>query len=113
VPDKRDEPKSWPTPEQYGQRFAVIDRRLAQRFLLAEYKGDSEEDVAILRYRLAKLYMAGEDIQAAIAMLANEEAGDKEMARAIVELRNACGEVIDSFSDVNDRLVKLLNFASE
>ena len=113
VSDKHKQAKSWPTPERYGKRFAEIDRRLAQRFLFAEYKGDSEEDVGILRYRLAKLYIAAEEIQAAVALLANEDAGSEEMARAVVELRNACSEVVDSFSDVNARLVRLLNFVSE
>jgi predicted alpha/beta hydrolase len=103
---------AWPSPEQYGRRYDEINQRLAKSFVLAEYRGDSEDDVPVLQYRLAKLALAAEDIRAAIAILESEAPEDEAMAHAIVELRNSCGEVIDSFSEANDRLVRLLNFVS-
>lgn len=110
--DNLDEHDNWPSAKQYGQRFAALDKRLARGFLLAEYRGASEQEIAVLRYRLAKLYIAAEDIQAAIGILVEEASGDTVKSEAVVELRNACGEVIDSFGEVNDSLVRLLNFLS-
>ena len=66
----------------------------------------------MLRYRLAKLVLAAEDIRAAIAIFEREAPEDDTTAHAVVELRNACGEVLDSFSEVHERLVRMLNFVS-
>ena len=104
--------QTWPSPEEYGRRYDAVNQRLEQSFVLTEYRGKSSEDVSVLRYRLAKLALAAEDIRAAIAILERGGPGDTAMASAIVELRNACGEVIDSFTDANERLVRLLNFVS-
>lgn len=104
--------KAWPTPEDYGRRYDEINRRLARSFLLAEYRGNSDVDVAALQYRLAKLALAAEDIRAAIAVIEREEASDEDMADAVVELRNACTEVADSFGEADGQLVRLLNFMS-
>lgn len=108
----RDPREAWPSPEEYGRRYAEINERLARSFVLAEYRGNSDEDVPVLQYRLAKLAMAAEDIRAAIAIIEREAPEDEAIAHAIVELRNACGEVVDSFAEVNERLVRLLNFVS-
>ena len=108
----RDEREAWPSPEEYGRRYEEINQRLARSLILAEYRGNSEEDVPVLQYRLAKLAIAAEDIRAAIAIIERETPDDEAIAHAIVELRNACGEVMDSFSEVNARLVRLLNFVS-
>jgi hypothetical protein len=107
--DPRD---SWPSPADYGRRYEELNERLARSFALAEYRGDAEEDVPELQYRLAKLALAAEDIRAAIAILERGTSEDEAVAHAIVELRNACGEVIDSFTEANERLVRLLNFVS-
>ena len=104
--------EAWPTPEEYGRRYDEINRRLERSFLLAEYRGKSNVDVAVLQYRLSKLALAAEDIRAAIAVIEREDAGDEVTADAVVELRNACAEVADSFAEANDQLVRLLNFMS-
>jgi len=110
--DSQDARDPWPSPEDYGRRYDEINQRLARSFVLAEYRGNSDEDVPVLQYRLAKLALAAEDIRAAIAIIERGAAEDQATAEAVVELRNACAEVIDSFAEVNDRLVRLLNFVS-
>ncbi len=103
---------TWPAPDEYGRRYEELNERLARSFVLAEYRGNSSEDVAILQYRLAKLALAAEDIRAAIAIIERGRVPDEAVAQAVVELRNACAEIVDSFAEANDRLIRLLNFVA-
>lgn len=66
----------------------------------------------MLRYRLAKLAIAAEDIRRAIAVLEEHSDNDGWVAGSVVELRNACMEVESSFSDVDPLLVAVLNHFS-
>lgn len=110
--DNWDPREAWASPEDYGRRYEEINQRLERSFILAEYRGNSDEEVPVLQYRLAKLALAAEDIRAAIAIIEREASEDEVAAHAVVELRNACAEVIDSFTEVNERLVRFLNFVS-
>lgn len=53
--NKPDPREAWPSTEDYGRRYDEINQRLARSFVLAEYRGNSDEDVPVLQYRLAKL----------------------------------------------------------
>jgi hypothetical protein len=101
----------WDSAEDYGRRFAEINERLDRSLKSVEYRPRSEE-VALLQYRLAKLAIAAEDIRRAIAVLEEHSDNDDWVADAVVELRNACTEVADSFTEVDPLLVRLLNHFS-
>lgn len=102
----------WDSPEEYGRRFAEIDKRLARAFALTEYRGTSDHDGPVLRYRLAKLALAAEDLRRAISVLEQETDKDHWLADAVVELQSACEEITDSYREVDGLLVHLLNFLS-
>lgn len=102
----------WPSAEEYGDRFDAINRRLEKSFASREYLGGSPEDLGVLRYRLAKIAIAAEDIRRAITVLESDASDDDTAAHALVELRNACTEVTESFADVDALLVRLLNYTS-
>lgn len=110
--DKSSASPRFPSPEDYGSRFEEINTKLGQSLALSEYRGKSNEDTEVLRYRLVKLALAAADITRAIAVLAEGNGDDDMMAEALVELRNACAEVTDSFTDADPRIVRLLNFVS-
>jgi hypothetical protein len=110
---ERDEPAlPWDAPKEYGRRFAEINARIERGLALSEYRAERPEDTAVLQYRLAKLAMAGEDIRRAIAVLETHPEKDEWIADAIVELRNACVEVAESFAEIDAQLVRLLNHFS-
>lgn len=100
----------WPSDKSYGSRFKAIDERLERSFTLSEYQGTSVEDLGVLRYRLAKLAIAAEDIRRAIRIVEEGTYGDEEVAEALVELRAACTEVEESFRDADPRIIAMLNF---
>ena len=77
-----------------------------------EYRAGSATELAELRYRLAKLAIAAEDLRQAIRILEDDSQSDDVVASALVELRNACDEVRDSFAETDSRIVKLLNFVA-
>lgn len=104
--------EGWPDPAEYGTRFAAIDARLRVAFQQTEYHGRSADEVAELRYLLAKLAISAEDIRRAIDILEDGSSADDQRAAAVVELRNACGEVMDAFAAGNEGLISLLNFFS-
>jgi hypothetical protein len=104
---------SWPTPADYGRRFAEIDRNLAKSFQNAEMRWDSPERDGRVRYRLAKIAIAGEDMRRAVAVLEQVDSTDEQKADALVELRQACAAAVESFSDIDHELVRFLNIASE
>lgn len=110
--EQRNRKSPWPSPEDYGRRFEELNTKLGRSFALAEFRGESSEGSAVLQYRLAKIAIAAEDIRRAIAILETEGATDDSMANAVVELRNACAEVGDSFVEADPALVRLLNFLS-
>ena len=101
----------WDSAEDYGRRFAEINERLDRSLKHVEYRPPGA-DVPVLQYRLAKLAIAAEDIRRAIAVLEQHSDKDDWVADALVELRNACTEVADSFADVDPLLVRLLNYFS-
>jgi hypothetical protein len=103
----------WPTPQEYGRRFAEIDQNLSRSFENAELRWESSETAGRVRYRLAKIALAGEDMRRAIGVLERTESTDAEKADALVELRQACAEAADSFSQIDRELVRLLNLTSE
>jgi hypothetical protein len=104
---------TWPTPQDYGRRFAEIDRNLSRSFESAEFRWESPDASARVRYRLAKIALAGEDMRRAVAVLELVDSTDEQKAAALVELRQACAEAVDSFSDVDRELLHLLNTTSE
>jgi hypothetical protein len=104
---------SWPDASEYGRRFAEIDRNLTRAFANAEIRFDSPETDGRVRYRLAKLAIAGEDIRRAVAILEDLYSTDSQKADALVELRQACAETADSFADIDQELIRFLNAASD
>jgi nitrogen regulatory protein PII-like uncharacterized protein len=98
----------WPEDEEYGRRFRELDSRIERSFTLLEYRPDSEES-AVLRYRIAKLAIASEDIRKAISVL-EDGAEDEVLLTAMIELENACREVSHSYSEVHPLLVQFMNF---
>ena len=109
---EQDVPEPWPSAEAYGDRFDALNRRLEQSLASREYTGGSPEELGVLRYRLAKIAIAAEDIRRAIRLLERESIDDDTIANAVVELRNACTEVSESFAEVDSLLVRLLNYSS-
>jgi len=103
----------WPEPSDYGRRFAEIEKNLLRSFAHAEMRWNSVETSGRVRYRLAKIAIAGEDMRRAIAVLERTDSTDEEKAEALVELRQACAESVDSFTDIDHELVQLLNVMSE
>lgn len=112
MPKRAEPPLPWDAPEDYGRRFAEIDHRLARAFALMEYRGGGGDEAAVLRYRLAKLAIAAEDLRRAIGILEREAKKDNWLADAVVELRSACEEIRDSYGEADQRLISLLNFLS-
>lgn len=104
---------SWPTSSDYGRRFAEIDNNLKRSFQSAEMRWDSAETDGRVRYRLAKIAIAGEDMRRAVAVLEQPGSSDEQMANALVELRQACAEAAESFTDIDHELVQFLNTMSE
>jgi hypothetical protein len=102
----------WPTLEDYGRRYEDLNTKLGRTFSLAEFRGESSDDVSVLRYRLAKIAIAAEDICRVIVIFGADGVTDDRMANAVLELRNACAEIGDSFVDADPALVRLLNFLS-
>jgi hypothetical protein len=104
--------QAWPDASNYGHRFEEIDAQLQRSFSNAEFRWRNPETAGRLRYRLAKIAIAGEDVRRAVGMLAHEKLGDEEKAIALVELRNACQEITDSFAEIDGDLIALLNRTS-
>ena len=107
-----DHNSDWPTPADYGRRYEDFNARLGRSFALAEFQGESAEATFTLQYHLAKIAIAAEDLGRAIMILAREGSTDDDMAKAIVELRNACTEIGDTFVEADPALVGFLNFLS-
>lgn len=49
----------------------------------------------------------------AVAVLEQEDSTDEQKADALVDLRQACAEAVESFTDIDHELVRFLNDASE
>jgi hypothetical protein len=100
----------WPPAEEYGLRFREINEKLSRVFGLLEYRAETAEQLGVLQYRLAKLAIAAEDIRRAISVVEVGIVNDELMAQALVELRSACSEVIDSFKDADAHIIALMNY---